>query len=162
MITWGLPQLLRWWRIHLQCKRLGFDPWIWTIPCRREQQPTPVFLPGESHGQWSLAGWHWWESRETLRQMTTALSSGPDTDMQPSQTLPLRRVSRPCSWVSSDDKHWLKQTDIKGEKCQKPQERFKQGAEGFEESAMHPAGEIRRPSWKKGPLIWFWKVLQNF
>ena len=26
------------------------------IPWRREWQPTPVFLPGEFHGQWSLAG----------------------------------------------------------------------------------------------------------
>ena len=32
------------------CRRLRFDPW------RREQQPTPVFLLGESHGQRSLAG----------------------------------------------------------------------------------------------------------
>ena len=28
-----------------------------SIPWRRKQQPTPVFLPGESHGQWSLAGY---------------------------------------------------------------------------------------------------------
>ena len=31
-------------------KRLMFDPWIWKIPWRRAWQPTPVFLPGESHG----------------------------------------------------------------------------------------------------------------
>ena len=36
--------------------RHGFDPWFGTIPCRRAQQPTPGFLPGESHGQRSLAG----------------------------------------------------------------------------------------------------------
>ena len=28
--------------------RLGFDPWVGTIPWRRAWQPTPVFLPGES------------------------------------------------------------------------------------------------------------------
>ena len=28
--------------------RLGFDPWVGKIPWRRAQQPTPVFLPGES------------------------------------------------------------------------------------------------------------------
>ena len=33
-----------------------FDPWIGKIPWRRERQPTPVFLPGESHGQRSPAG----------------------------------------------------------------------------------------------------------
>jgi len=36
--------------------RPGFDPWVGKIPWRREWQPTPVFLPGESHGQRSLAG----------------------------------------------------------------------------------------------------------
>ena len=29
----------------------GFDPWVGKIPWRRAWQPTPVFLPGESHGQ---------------------------------------------------------------------------------------------------------------
>ena len=28
-----------------------FDPWVRKIPWRREWQPTPVFLPGEFHGQ---------------------------------------------------------------------------------------------------------------
>ena len=46
----GLPWWLRWWRIHLQCRRPGFSPWDGKIPWRREWQPTPVFLPGESHG----------------------------------------------------------------------------------------------------------------
>ena len=33
-----------------------FDPWVGKMPWRRERPPTPVFLPGESHGQRSLAG----------------------------------------------------------------------------------------------------------
>ena len=45
------------WRIHLQCRRWGFDPWVGKIPLRRAWQPTPVFLPGESHGQRSLVGY---------------------------------------------------------------------------------------------------------
>ena len=36
--------------------RCGFDPWVRKIHWRRKWQPTPVFLPGESHGQRSLAG----------------------------------------------------------------------------------------------------------
>ena len=32
-------------------KRWEFDPWVGKIPWRRKRQPTPVFLPGESHGQ---------------------------------------------------------------------------------------------------------------
>ena len=30
--------------------RQGFGPWMRKIPCRRERQPTPVFLSGESPG----------------------------------------------------------------------------------------------------------------
>ena len=52
----------------LQCRRhrtLGFDPWVGKIPWRRKWQPTPVFLPGESHGQWSLAGYTLWGRKES-------------------------------------------------------------------------------------------------
>ena len=38
-------------------KRLGFDPWVGKIPWRKAWQLTPVFLPGESLGQRSLAGY---------------------------------------------------------------------------------------------------------
>ena len=34
--------------------------WVRKIPWRREWQPTPGFLPGESHGQRSLAGYTSW------------------------------------------------------------------------------------------------------
>ena len=40
-----------------RCKRCEFDPWVGKIPLRRAQQPTPVFLLGESHGQRSLVGY---------------------------------------------------------------------------------------------------------
>ena len=35
----------------------GFGPWVSKIPWRRKWQPTPVFLPGKSHGQRSLTGY---------------------------------------------------------------------------------------------------------
>ena len=38
-------------------QEMGFDPWVRKIPWRRKWQPTPVFLPGESHGQRSLVGY---------------------------------------------------------------------------------------------------------
>ena len=41
-------------------------------PCRRKWQPTPVFLPGESHGQRSLAGYSPWGCQELY--MTEQLS----------------------------------------------------------------------------------------
>jgi len=34
-----------------ETERPRFDPWVGKIPWRRAQQLTPVFLPGESHGQ---------------------------------------------------------------------------------------------------------------
>ena len=40
-----------------ESRRPGFDPWVRKIPWRREQLPSPVFLPGESHGQRSLASY---------------------------------------------------------------------------------------------------------
>ena len=48
------------YRIFLQCrsyKQCGFDPWVRKIPWRRAWQHTPAFLPGEHHGQRSLAGY---------------------------------------------------------------------------------------------------------
>ena len=35
----------------------GFDPWVEKTPWRRAWLPTPVFLPGEFHGQRSLLGY---------------------------------------------------------------------------------------------------------
>ena len=43
-----------------QCRRhqrQRLDPWVQKIPWRRAWQPTPVFSPGESRGQRSLAGY---------------------------------------------------------------------------------------------------------
>ena len=37
-------------------ERRSFNPWVGKIRRRRTQQPTPVFLPGKSHGRRSLAG----------------------------------------------------------------------------------------------------------
>ena len=60
-------------------RRHRFDPWVGKIPWSRNQQPTPTFLPGESHGQRSLLGYspgghrrvgHDWviEHRKHIRQ----------------------------------------------------------------------------------------------
>jgi len=38
-------------------KRHRFDPWVGKMLWGRAWQPTPVFLPGESHGQRSLSGY---------------------------------------------------------------------------------------------------------
>ena len=46
-------------------KRCGFDPWVRTIPLEESLEPTPVFLPGEAHGQRSLAGYSPWGFKES-------------------------------------------------------------------------------------------------
>ena len=43
---------------------LGFYPLVGKIPWRREYLPTPVFLPGKSHGQRSLVGYSPWVRKE--------------------------------------------------------------------------------------------------
>ena len=43
------------------------DPWVGKIPWRRKWQPTPVFLPGESHGRRSLVGYSPWDRKESDR-----------------------------------------------------------------------------------------------
>ena len=49
----------------MQLRRPWFDSWVGKIPCGRDRLPTPVFLPGESHGQRSLAGYSPWGCKES-------------------------------------------------------------------------------------------------
>ena len=66
-----------------QCRRWGFNPWVGKIPMRRKWQPTPLFLPGESHGQKSLADYssrgckvrHDWSSKQQKQQAVLLLTS---------------------------------------------------------------------------------------
>ena len=53
--------------------RCRFDPWVRKVPWRRKWQPSPVFLPGKSHEQRSLAGYSPWglKSRAQLSDQTT-------------------------------------------------------------------------------------------
>ena len=56
----GFPGDARGKEIACQCwrrKRYGFDPWAGKISWRRKCRPTPVFLPGKSHRERSLAGY---------------------------------------------------------------------------------------------------------
>ena len=48
------------------CQKLEVtDPWVGKISCRRKQQPTPVSLPGKSHGQRNLVGYSSWGCKES-------------------------------------------------------------------------------------------------
>ena len=65
----GLP---RWCSAEESAWRPGFNSWVAKTPWRRKWQPTPVLLPGKSHGQRSLAGYHPWGHKEsdTTEQMS--------------------------------------------------------------------------------------------
>ena len=49
----------------LQYKRPSSDPWVRKFPWRRKWQPTPILLPGKSHGQSSLVGYSPWGHKES-------------------------------------------------------------------------------------------------
>ena len=57
--------------------RRRFDPWVGKIPWRRKWQPTPVFLPGKSYGQRSLAGYSPWGREESNMTECTHIHTHP-------------------------------------------------------------------------------------
>ena len=59
MVEW-----LPWW---LRCRRCRFNPRVGKISWKRKRQPTPVFLPGKSHGHRSLVGYSPWHRKESDR-----------------------------------------------------------------------------------------------
>ena len=54
-----------------QGRRLGLDLWVGKIPWRKKWQPTPVFLPGKSHGQRSLEGHSPWGHKRVRHDLGT-------------------------------------------------------------------------------------------
>ena len=75
-------------RRHRRCE---FDPWVGKISWRRKWQPTPVFLPGKSHGQ-SLEGY----SPRGHKRVTH------DFEMDNSHGWPeTQRFSLQCHWVAT-------------------------------------------------------------
>ena len=89
-----------------QCRRCSFDPWVGKMPWRREWQPTPVSLPGESHGQRSLVGHSpWgpkeWTTTEWLNKWPSLLMNSEGNWRFPSGLGPLidsTRVLRVLCW----------------------------------------------------------------
>ena len=69
------------------------ETWVQKIPWQRAWQPTAVFLPGEFHGQRSLAGYSPWGCKESgmTEQLSTPLSMFIDS----SQSLGSQRKSFP-------------------------------------------------------------------
>ena len=61
----------------------GFNPWVGKIPWRRKWQPTPVFLPGNSHGQRSLAGYSPWGHKTVRHDLVTKQQHLPTSPVIP-------------------------------------------------------------------------------
>ena len=61
----GLTQWLSSKESACKCRSHRFDPWVEKIPWRKKWQPTPVFLPGQFHGQRNLADYSRWGCKES-------------------------------------------------------------------------------------------------
>ena len=60
ILGFRLPRWLSGKKIRLLTQKHRLNLWVGKIPRRRKWQPTPVFLPGKSHGWKSLAGYSPW------------------------------------------------------------------------------------------------------
>ena len=81
-------------------KSRRFHPLVRKIPWRRAWQPTPVFLPGKSHGQRSLAGYSPWGCKEldTTEYAHTYMSNvGLTTAIQQNSLV------MTSTWLDADD-----------------------------------------------------------
>ena len=60
----GLPRWLSVKESAYQCRRHGFAPWVGKLSWSSKWQSTPVFLPGKSQGQRTLASYSPWDGKE--------------------------------------------------------------------------------------------------
>ena len=85
--------------------RLGFNPWVGKILWRRAWQPTPGFLPGESHGQGRLVDYSQWGRTELgmteATQCThTVKKNSEDESYQVRWKKKQMLTSKPCPWIT--------------------------------------------------------------
>ena len=106
--SYGLPWWLRWWSVCVQCGRPSFNPWVGKILWRRKWHPTPVLLPGKSHGQRSLVGYSpcgckELDTTEWLHFLSFFfLNSHKFLIEQSSHSIPTARVIRYMTWTKKE------------------------------------------------------------
>ena len=74
-----------------------FYPWVGKVSWRREWQPTPLLLPGESHGQRSLVSYSPWGRKESAMSEQLPLSYviyGSSLEVQTVKNLPANSGDR--------------------------------------------------------------------
>ena len=73
-MLWGFPGSSESKESACQCRSFrshGFNPWVRKIPWRRAWQPTPAFLPRESHGQKTLVSYSPWAHKRVRHNLVT-------------------------------------------------------------------------------------------
>ena len=78
----------------LQCGRPGFHPWVRKFPWGGKWQPTPVFLPGKSHGWWSLAGYNPWGHKESDTTLFSVMSRCKHRDVYQIERVRIHKQSQ--------------------------------------------------------------------
>ena len=71
ILPYGLSRWLSGKESTSQCRRHGSGSWVKKILWRRNGHPMPVFLPGKSHGQRSLAGHSQWGHKRVGHNLGT-------------------------------------------------------------------------------------------
>ena len=95
-----------------------FDPWVEKTPWRMKWQPTPVFLPGKSHGQRSLAGCSPWGRKRVGHDLATKQQHSPSYTVVVNfiSTSFLLQASRVTVWITINCgkffKRWEYQTTL--------------------------------------------------
>ena len=87
---------------YRRLKRHRFHPRVGKDPCRSAWQPTPVFLPGESHGQQSLAGYSPWGHKESDTTKRLTLSQLNYTRKSPLPRKECTQILKIRTWTSSE------------------------------------------------------------
>ena len=100
----GLPLWLSWWRICLQCRRPGSNPWVRKLPWRRERLPTPVFWPREFHGLYGPWGCKGLDTTERLSLSQVTVVKNDYTDILSSY---LGELGRTCRLVQKLGWPWV-------------------------------------------------------
>ena len=116
-----------------------FDPWVGKIPWRQDWLPTPVFLPGASHGQRRLAGCSPAKIRLDWKTNTFTLPfRGKEQVLCPSAP-----ISTPTFPLTNSFKN-----EGRKEECQ--ERRQSRDRDGYLKGAQHPtsqAGAVMVPIW---------------
>ena len=75
MVYHKMLNIVPWWLsgkdLACQNRRRELNLWVRKIAWIRKWQPTPVFLPGKSHGQRSLTGYRPWSCKSVTHDLVT-------------------------------------------------------------------------------------------